>query len=180
MTLLTANDPTSPGVTPVALAAKIAELTALEAADPTTFAEALADNIAEPLDIETAAFRSDDLAFKSLAAANYLIDRTNEVVRRHRRNSDKQRASIAFGHKVARERRILENIVGGIKARNGILPTAPNPRRRAQQRLWNEAMKGGPIPAGRWRELLDEEVEKDRARRKQAKRARRDMRRVIE
>lgn len=160
------------------VAEKVAELAAIEAADPTTFAEALADNIAEPLDTETAAFRSDELAFKSLAAAEYLIARTNEVVRRHRRDSDKQRASIAFGHKVARERRILENVVNGIKARNGILPAAPNPRKRAKDRLWNEAMKGGVIPPGRWRQLLDEEIEKDRARKKAAKQARREMRRA--
>lgn len=159
------------------VAARIAELTALEASDPTTFAEDLADNIVEPIALDTAAFRSDELAFKSLAAANYLIDRTNEQARRHRANSDKQRATIAFGHKVARERRILENVVNGIKARNGILPAAPNPRRRAKERLWSEAMKGGPIPAGRWRQILDEEIEKDRERKKQAKKARRQVRR---
>lgn len=175
MTTLMTSRPDAPS--PSDVSAKITELTALEAADPTTFAEAFADNVAEPDPVETAAFRSDELAFKSFAAAQYLIDRTNETVRRYRNQSDKQRASIAFGHKVARERRILENIVNGIKARNGILPAAPNPRRRAKDRLWNEAMKGGVLPPGLWRQLLEEEIEKDRARKKAAKIARREMRR---
>lgn len=162
--------------TPAEVAARVAELIALEASDPTTFAEELADNIVEPLELDTHAFRSDELAFKSLAAATYLIERTKEQARRHRANSDKQRATIAFGHKVARERRILENVVNGIKARSGILPAAPNPGRRAKERLWSEAMKNQPIPPGRWREILDEEIEKDRERKKQAKRARRQAR----
>lgn len=169
--------PAATAPTPDEIAARIAELVALEASDPTTFAEDLADNIMEPLELDTRAFRSDELAFKSLAAAKYLIDRANEQARRHRANSAKQRATIAFRQKVAREGRILENVVNGIKARNGILPAAPNPRRRAKERLWSEAMKGDAIPAGRWREILDEEIEKDRERKKQAKKARRDARR---
>lgn len=165
----------SPEVAPRVIA-RIAELTAMEAADPTSFAEALADNIMEPLAEDTHAFRSDDLAFKSYAAATYLIERTNEQVRRHARNPQKQRGAKAFGIKVARERRILENIVNGIKARNGVLPAAPNPRRRAKDRLWNEAMTGKSIPPGRWRELLTEEMERDKARKRDAKRARRQSR----
>lgn len=164
--------------TPDEIAERIAELVALEASDPTSFAEWLADNVMDPVAVDTHAFRSDELAFKSFTAARYLIDRANQDERRFRANSEKQRRVIAYRQRVAREARILDNIVNGIKARNGILPAAPNPRRRAKERLWSEAMKGDALPAGRWREILDEELEKDRERKKQAKKARRDARRT--
>lgn len=168
---------TEVSVDPSALAAKVAELAALEARDPTTFAEALADNIMEPDPVETAAFRSDDLAFKSLVATRYLIENTQSILRRRRRGSVAQRRTEGFIQKVGRERRVLENIVNGIRARTGVLPNTPNPRQRAMRRLWNENMKG-PVPAGRYRELLNEEVEAVAERKRQAKKARQEARKA--
>lgn len=162
---------------PAQVAAKVRELDALEVKDATSFAELLADNLMEPDPVEVAAFRSDALAWKSLTATKYLIDRTNEQIRRHRANSDRQRGSIAFRNKVVREQRVLQQIVDGLRAKNGILPNLPNPKRRAQIRLWNLAMTNQPIAPGTWRVLLEEEKEKDAQRKRDAKKARRDARR---
>lgn len=171
-----ADDDIASPPTPAQVADRIRSLKALEESDPTAFAEALADNIVEPEAVDTQAFRSNDLAFQALAAADYLVQRSTEQVARFRRDSVRQRGVMQFRAKVARERRLLENITTGIKATQGILPAAPNPRRRAKERLWSEAMKGGPIPAGRWRRLLDEEIQRDKDKKADAKRARRQRR----
>lgn len=158
--------------------ARVAELAALELRDRTSFAEELADNIVEPDPVDTAAFRSDELAFKSLAAAIYLLQRTEEQIARHRRDRNRKKEVDAgrFGVKVQYERRLLQNITDGIKARNGIVPTAPNLRRRAMDRLVNENL-AGDVPRGRFRQILEEEKAKEAERKKQEKKARRQNRR---
>lgn len=164
---MTTEGPVDPGVT----RAKIEELKALEQRDPNAFAEALADNIMEPDPVETAAFRSEELAFLAFNASKYLIDHANVMKRQRRRGSRLQVRTDVFIQKVGRERRVLQARVDGLRAERGILPNAPNPRGRAMRRLWNEAMRG-PVPEGRWRELLDEEAQRDRDKKRDQKRAR--------
>lgn len=156
----------------VRVQAKIAELDRLEVRAPVEFAEALADNIMEPDPIETQAFRSDELAFKSLKAARYLLDHSGAVLKRRRRGSQQQQATQEFMNRVGAERRHLENITNGIRAKKGLTPNAPNPRQRALRRLATENLKGD-VPRGRFRELVIEEQEIDRARKAEAKRQRR-------
>lgn len=159
------------------VAAKIQELQLLEQSNPAQFAEALADNIMDPDPVETAAFRSDELAYFSLSGARYLIEHSNEVLKRRRRGSRAQFDTRRFQMSVGRERRILGSIVDGIRAKNGMLPNAPNPRRRAMMRLWNENM-AGPVPAGRFRVLLDEETERDAQSKRDQKRLRKEAKRA--
>lgn len=152
----------------VLVQAKIKELDALEVRSPVEFAEALADNIMEPDPIETQAFRSEDLAFKSLKAARYLIDHSGAVMKHRRRGSKQQQATREFMNRVGQERRLLEYIVNGIRAAKGQIPNAPNPRQRALRRLATENLKGD-VPRGRFRELMIEEQEIDKERKRQAK-----------
>lgn len=163
--------------TPDEVAAKVEELRALEQLGVKEFADALADNIMEPLPVETAAFRSDALAFLSLTAARYLIDHANEILRQRHRSRHARRGTQHFVNLVGRERRILENIVNGLRAKNGDLPNAPNPRKRAMQRLWNENM-AGDVPQGRYKVLFLEEQELAAQRKRDEKKARRDARRA--
>lgn len=156
---------------PAEVAAKIAELQALSQADPEAFSSALATNVLEPDPVETAAFRSEELVFESALAAKYLIEHSNEVLRHRRRGSRKAFDTRVFQMKVGQERRRLDAIVAGIHARNGRLPTQPNPRRRAERRLVQENLKG-PVPKGRFIELLNEEVEKEKQAKRDRKRAR--------
>lgn len=154
----------------------IAEFTRLEAGDPLGFERAVAANIREAIADETAALRSAELAFKSLAAVQTLLVKTDEQIRRFARDPERLARVKRFRLQVERERRILQHIVDGERARRGIIPNSPNPRRRAERRLWSEAL-AGPVPAGRARELLEEEIAKKKERQKQAKQARRDERR---
>lgn len=156
---------------PAAVEAKVRELLKLEASDPTSFAESLADNIMEPDPVETAAFRSEQLVFKSYAASRYLIENAKAVIARRRRGSERKRATEHYMHKVGYERRILENICNGLRAQKGLLPNAPNPRRRAERRLVNENL-AGDVKKGRIRELIEEEKAIDAEKKKQAKKAR--------
>lgn len=146
-----------------------------EARDPRAFAEAVADNIMDPVTEETAALRSDELAPKTLIAVRFLIDHTLNATKRPPKGSDAERRRNHFLTSVNRERRVLEMIVAGIRAKNGVLPNAPNPRARALQRLANENL-AGDVPRGRFRDLLNEEEELVRARKREAKQARRDAR----
>lgn len=168
-------------VDPNEVAAKIREFIALEASDPRAFADALADNILDPIPTETAAFRSEELVFKSLTAALFLIENTDSVLKRRRRGSQEQRRTEYFRTAVNRERRIFENIVNGLRAQKGLLPNKPNPRRRAERRLVQENL-AGDVPRGRFRQLLIEEVEADQERKRlekeRRKQARRDARRA--
>ena len=156
----------------VRVQAKIKELDALEVRDPLEFAEALADNIMEPDPIETSAFRSEELVFKSYKAARYLIDHSGAVLNRRRRGSKEQQATREFMNRVGQERRLLEYIVNGLRASKGLTPNAPNPRQRALRRLATENLKGD-VPRGRFRELVIEEQEVDRERKRQQKEERR-------
>jgi hypothetical protein len=160
------------------VSAKIQELLELERERGSReFAEALADNIMEPDPVETAAFRSDELAFLSYTGARYLIDHSNEVLRDRRRGSRQAHDTRRFQMEVGRERRILESIVNGIRAKKGMLPNQPNIRRRAERRLVQENLKG-PVPQGRFIELLREEEEREQQRKRDAKRARAQARKA--
>lgn len=168
--------PDSPA-SPEQVAEKIRELIDLEARDRNGFAEALADNIMDPDPVETAAFRSDELAFQALAAARYLIENSQVIMRQRRRGTAAKRGTENFIQQVGRERRILENIVNGMRAKKGMLPNAPNPRQRALRRLATENLKGD-VPMGRFRDLIEEEIQADRDRKKEQKRARQLERRA--
>jgi hypothetical protein len=154
----------------------IAEFTALEARDRREFASAVADNVLEPDPAETEALRSDALILKSLSACEQLLARTEQDLRRRRRGSAERRRTLHFFEAVGRERRLLERIVAGRRAEKGILPNAPNPRQRALRRLADENLKGD-VPQGRFRDVLEEEKERDRARLAAEKEARRQARR---
>jgi hypothetical protein len=173
--MTTSNEP-RPTADKAKVQALIAELDALEAADRTSFAERLADNIMDPLLEETVAFRSEELAFKSFAAARYLVDNANEVLRRRRRGSAQQRGTREFLLKVGHERRILENIVNGMRAQRGQLPNTPNPRRRAMMELWNMVLRGEEVNQQTPRLLFEAEKAKDVERKKQERKARRASR----
>jgi hypothetical protein len=165
---------------PVADPAQVAETTRrfleLHARDATAFAEALADNVMEPDLVETAAFRSEELAFYSLAATRYLIENARSVLARRRRASTEKARTEGFMQKVGHERRLLELRVNGIRAEKGMLPNAPNPRQRAMRRLASENM-AADVPKGRFRQLFDEEVEVDKQRKRDAKKQRQQERR---
>lgn len=158
------------------------------------FADRLATNVLDPDPVETEAFFSKDLAYKSLVAARYLIQHANSYKVRRRRGSQKQLATEVFVQKVGRERSLLQNAVNGYLALDGRLPAQPNPRRRAEKRLWNLALRGEPLPAdlvsdpraaavlGRImkdlaRRLHDEEVERDAEKKRAQKKARQQARR---
>lgn len=102
-----------------------------------TFTDSLADCIADPDPVEQAAFRGEQLAFRSLNACRYLIDHVNTTIRKKESESGSEWRARAehFRSIVGRERRLLEYIVAGIRARQGILPAAPNPRARAKDEL---------------------------------------------
>lgn len=157
---------------PQEVAARITELRVLlDTRGASDFAEALADNIMEPLPVDTAAFRSEELAFESLAATRYLIDNAKSVLARRRRGSRQQMRTEAYMQKIGMERRLLELRVNGIRAEKGMLPNQPNPRQRAMRRLATENLQGD-VPKGRIRDLLEEEKQKDRDRKKQQKKER--------
>jgi len=102
------------------------------------FRDALADNIEDPVDVETAAFRDVQLAYRSLAAARFLIDHANTTIALKMADQSKKarvRGSARFRDRVGMERRLLESIVAGDRARNGILTNAPSAQGRALRRL---------------------------------------------
>lgn len=78
--------------------------------------------------------------------------------------------------KVGHERRLLELRVNGIRAEKGLLPNAPNPRQRALRRLASENL-AADVPKGRFRQLVEEEQEVDRERKRAAKKQRQQERR---
>lgn len=168
--MLTKERPAPPD--PALVAAEVQRLLALEQEQgPRVFAEALADNIMEPDPIETAAFRSDELAGLSHIAATYLIEHSNEVLRGRKRGSRQAYDTRRFQMAVGLERRRLAAVIEGIRARRGILPNQYNIRRRAERRLVQENLKG-PVPQGRFIEILREEEEAKKERDRDAKRAR--------
>jgi hypothetical protein len=175
--LTTQRDQGAP--TPEQVRARVAELVALEAQDPTTFAEALADNIVEPEALDTLAFRDEELAVKSAAACRYLVERTDEQMRRYARDKERLEGQRKFRAKVVREGRIMQSIIEGIRAKRGILPNSPNPRRRAERRFISEALAGNYGEEARvaFRRLVADETEKLAEQKRQAKKARRQSRR---
>lgn len=138
------------------------------------YAKALGQNIAKPLPEETAAFRSRDLAVRTEVACKHLIS-TNAAKIQHvlvgtETDVVKKRGQVAhFISKVRRELALVQSIITEADAQKGILRNAGNPRRRAERRLWQENM-AGDVPKGRFRELLQEEEQKEVERRRAAKR----------
>lgn len=126
--------PTGDRPDPAEVQATVANLTELP---DQQFAEALADCVMDPDPVEQAAFRSDDLALRALVAARYLIDNVNATIRQRADESGKAWALRAehYRNRIGMERRLLESIVAGIRARDGQIMAAPNPRGRAMRRL---------------------------------------------
>lgn len=138
----------------------------------------------EELAVEQAAFRSPQLVNRSLAAARLLLDETNATLRRGRRDdetktqwADRQRRLKHFVLNVGRERRLLEQIITGLRAQSGVLPNAPNPRQRAFERLAKEHPKQY-LQLLRYEQRLEKErkAEARRAAKEAAKQAKREKR----
>lgn len=149
----------------------IAELGAL---DDRQFTESLADNIMEPRSEETAALRSPALAFRSYAATRALIDQTNAHLLRRTGESDKAWASraIDFRTRVGVERRLLEVIVAGERARRGITAAPPNPTSRALRELSKNHPEEFVALKRKHKEAIVEEARARKAAQKAARRRR--------
>lgn len=143
---------------PQEVADAIAYLSGLE---NVPYAESLADNIMDPDPVETAAFRSPELAKRSLAASEHLLDDVNARLRRgapagESAKSFERRAGY-FRQNVGIERRLLRAIVDGQRAARGIVPNAPKPRGRAMRRL-AQLNLAGDVPKGTYARLVREET----------------------
>jgi hypothetical protein len=138
------------------------------------FSEALADCIMDPVQEEVEAFRSPELIVRSVAAARYLIDHVNTIMRTRSgpdaSSKDLRRRTEAFRNKVGRERRLLEEIQRSLELQRGIIRNAPNPRARAMKRLWQLNL-AGDVPMGTAARLLEEEQEKVVIAKREARRA---------
>ncbi|MGL5816640.1 MAG: hypothetical protein ACRCYR_03685 [Phycicoccus sp.] len=150
------------------------QIVLLAALSDDRFADALADNIMDPVPDETAAFRSAELVKRSEAACSFLIQGAAARVSDLYKGADadarnKRRRVEHFKNKMAYERAILRTIITESDARNGLLRNRQNPRARAMKRL-AQLNLAGDVPRGTYRRLLDEETEKDAERRRQQKR----------
>lgn len=157
---------------PAHVADLIGQLAALQDG---AYADALAVNITEPDADEQAAFRSAELAQRSLVACRFLIENVNATIRRKSDESGKAWVLRAehFRSRVGMERRLLEAVVAGLRAEKGILSSAPNPRGRAMRTLARQHPK-------EFLELVRQEQEAAKARtaaeKEQRKRRRREQR----
>lgn len=136
------------------------------------FAEALADCIMDPVPDEVAAFRSPELAPRSLIAAQYLIDHAKTTIKYKEHEQTKKgaaRGTARFRDEVKYELRLLEDIVRGERARLGIVDNAPNPRARALRRLKQRHL-------AEYQELTREEQAKIEEEKRQRKALRRQER----
>lgn len=155
---------------PAAVAEVLADLAEL---DDEGFADALADCIMRPDPVEQAAFRSPQAAERSLIAARYLIDNVNSTIRKNDGESDgswRHRAE-HFRNRVGMERRMLQAIVDGLRAQQGRLPNAPNPRARAREVLARRHPQ-------EYLSILRELEEAERQRKREAKAAAKAARRA--
>lgn len=157
--------------TPQQVSAMVAELDALTEVH---FRQALAENLKDERPVETAAFRDPRLAFRTYAALRALLDQTNDDLRLRRGQGESTKAwqarATRFRNRVGQERRIMETIVAGLRAQQGITYAAPNPRARAHRRLAQARPQ-------EFLALLREEQEADRQRAQEQKRARAAARR---
>lgn len=144
----------------------------LSALTDQAYAEALADCVMDPDPFEQAAFRSPELAQRSLIAARYLIDNVNSQIRQRQDESKGAWGARAahFRTRVGMERRILDAIVTGLRAQAGVLSNAPNPRARAMRRL-------AQLHPEEFLRLVREEQQADKERAAAAKEERKRLRR---
>jgi hypothetical protein len=83
-----------------------------------------------------AAFRSERLAVKSLAACRLILGQIHVQLQRDAEQKPHwARSARLFQNTVGYERRILEQVVAGQRAMSGVLPSSPNPRARAMEAL---------------------------------------------
>jgi hypothetical protein len=129
---------------------------------------------------ERAAFRSPELAVRAQAAAKFLIDNVNTDIRRSAGESNKawEGRAARYRNRVGYEHRILNEVVAGLYAQQGRLDNRPNPRRRAQERLWSLVLAGQPVGKDTLRELLADEEHKIEVRKAEEKERRRQMKRA--
>lgn len=101
------------------------------------YQRALADNLLAEDPVETAAFHSDELVERTLLAAVHLVKSTNAALVRRAGESAKQweRRAGYFRTVAGVERRRAQTIVDGLRARQGRVSNAPNPRARAAREL---------------------------------------------
>lgn len=140
--------------------AEVQRLTQYLAGQPhLKFTEALMDCLMDPVPAEVLAFRSDALAEKTLAACVQLLDQLNQQIASNgkgmRRFEGLRGAALAAEQRAWRqdvfrireavgiERRLVQDIVRGMRARNGQLGFAPNPRGRAMRELVRLNVSGG-------------------------------------
>ncbi|HET9653821.1 MAG TPA: hypothetical protein VFP72_00570 [Kineosporiaceae bacterium] len=133
----------------------------------------------DPDEVTLAAIRSPQLVRRTLDALTAIINQINidlAVNRRTReRDAEWERAALRVQNRYGMERNAVQRIVNEIDEREG-RRGKPNPRARAMERLATENL-AGPVPQGRFRDLLEEEKAKVEARRKAARQAARDARR---
>lgn len=153
----------------------ISQFIELEASDPRAFTQQIADNVMEPVRAETMALRSPELVNKTMVAVRSLLEETSTAHRKVRKGSEEERRRNFFLAQVSRERRMLEVVISGLRAQGFNLPPAENPRKRAMVRLANENLRGD-VPRGRFRDLLNEEQEITRERKRAAKKERAELR----
>lgn len=169
--------PTPDTVDPEEVASTIAYLNTRTDED---FAEALADCIIDPVPAEVAAFRSSELAYRSLVAARYLIKHANTTIELKKMGEDPDQSkkgrikgTARFRDRVGMERQLLEQIVAGDNARNGRVSQAPSAQSRALRRLKQRHL-------AEFQELKREEqakLDEEAAERRRIRRAERDAER---
>lgn len=139
---------------------------------------------AEPVSKAAAeiALRSIDLIEHSMAAVNFHIKRTNNLLNERSPDFDRRKANSRrrFLELMGRERAILGSTRKALATiHEGLVDNSPNPRKRAMERLWQLNL-AGDVPQGTGRDLLAEEEAKvaaaREARRAEAKAAKKRSR----
>lgn len=135
----------------------------------------------DPVNVKVAeaAFRSPDLLERSMTAVNFHISRTTNLLD-PRRGEDvpaKRAGRQDFLTLMRQHRNVLGSVRKHQAAMSGRVDNAPNPRRRAEKRLWDEVLKG-PVKKGRGLELLREEEAIARNRREREKAERKALRKA--
>lgn len=130
----------------------------------------------DPSLVDQLAFRSPKLAARSLQVCLWLLENVRTTLRG---TDDRRRAyRLELLRNAARkEERVLRTVVDGLRAQQGILPFAPNPRRRAEHRVWQLLLRGDTVTPEMAKRILSEEHERDRQRRAEERERRRQRKR---
>jgi len=137
-------------------------ITYLEARSDPAFAQALAENVLDPDPVATAAFRSPQLATRSLSAARFVINRANNRIRNADSTPDPARTRYvqtrlrdAVGFERASIQAVVDNMVDDPRGAHG---NAPSARSRAMRRMARE----DPVRFLRFRREAEEQIAAER------------------